>query len=88
MPKQPSGPTIDRAKYTELRDEDGATMEAVYRLQEAKASKTCAFERCRFPRNEILPLMRYARVYYPDEDAVEMFHYSCFQRVFGNDRRD
>lgn len=71
---------FDRAKYRELA-EQGHPLEAVYRMQTAGSSKECNLEDCALG-GKIMPLQRYARVYYQDEDVVEMFHVACFMREF------
>lgn len=75
---------IDKAKYKKIFEE-GEELEAVYRIQEAGASKTCHLESCPLGK-EILPTMRYARVYYEDEDKVEVLHVGCFRMVFPDAR--
>lgn len=71
----------DRARYETIRV-DGKVLEAVYRMQEAQSRKICEFEDCVLGHH-ILPLMTYVRVYYPEEDLVEVFHMACFGKEFG-----
>lgn len=74
---------IDKAKYRPIRN--GQTvLEAVYRIQEAGGEHRCDKEDCALG-GRILPLMKYARVYYEDEDEVEKFHYACFREEFEPD---
>lgn len=74
---------IDRAKYKEIRN--GRTvLEAVYRIQAAGASHKCDKEDCILNR-EILPMQKYARVFYRDTEEVEKFHYACFREEFKPD---
>lgn len=77
---------IDRAKYRPIVDGKGELLEAVFRIQEAQSKKTCDLKECVLG-TQILPLQKYARVYYQDEDEVEMFHYACFQREFTDANR-
>lgn len=73
----------DKAKYESIIS-DGVRLEAVYRLQTAHTKKDCAAEQCGLGR-EIKVYSDYARVYFPDEDKVEFFHYGCFKREFQPD---
>lgn len=73
----------DRAKYETIVS-DGVVLEAVFRLQTAHTKKRCDADHCGLGR-EILPYQDYARVYFEDEDKVEMFHYGCFRREFKPD---
>lgn len=74
---------IDRAKYKPIHN-GHTVLEAVYRMQEAGREHKCDFEDCRLG-GRILPLMKYARVYYEDVDEVEKFHYACFVQEFEPD---
>lgn len=73
---------INRAKYSEIQD-GGEKLEAVFRVQTAGGVKKCDNKDCLSRRDRtILPMEKYARVYYEDEDAVEFFHFSCFKEIF------
>lgn len=73
---------INRAKYNEI-GEDGEKLEAVFRVQTSGSVKKCDNKDCLSRRDrKILPMEKYARVYYEDVDAVEFFHYSCFREIF------
>lgn len=77
---------VRKAKWKEMRDSDGKILEAVFRIQEAQNEKKCARKDCVLG-GRIIPLMKYARVFYEDSHEIEHFHYACFQREFTGTRR-
>jgi hypothetical protein len=75
---------IGKARYNKMGKPEEPEYEAVYRMQEAQNEKTCSLEGCPLG-GRILPMMRYARVFYRDTHEVEVFHKGCFTLEFGRD---
>lgn len=73
--------TIGHATYNEIVV-DGKILEAVYRTQEARSKKKCSKKDCLVER-DIMPYDRYVRVFFEDENKVEVFHRPCFKDEFG-----
>lgn len=72
---------INHAQYDRVVDDKGNELEAVVRMQETQYERECFKEDCPLG-GRILPMQKYARVYYADDDKVEVFHVACFVKEF------